>query len=66
MMLLGLGFRHFSMSPTYMYKVKRILRSVDIAECLALVKECMELEKTEDIEKIVFNKFKKKFPEMII
>jgi phosphoenolpyruvate-protein phosphotransferase (PTS system enzyme I) len=61
MVLLGLGFRHLSMSPIYMFQVKKIVRSVSIAECEALVRSLLELENTEDIEKLVRKIFKEKF-----
>jgi len=61
MILLGLGFRHLSMSPVYMYQVKKIIRSITIKECEALVEELLEIEDTEEIEKVVRAKFKEKF-----
>ncbi|HOW83339.1 MAG TPA: phosphoenolpyruvate--protein phosphotransferase [Spirochaetota bacterium] len=64
MVLLGLGFRHLSMSPTYMYQVKKIIRSVRIAECEELVKTIMLLEDTHEIEEIVRQTFKEKFHEI--
>jgi phosphoenolpyruvate-protein phosphotransferase (PTS system enzyme I) len=64
MLLLGLGFRHLSMSPVYMYQVKKIVRSVSIRECEELVRMVLELENTEDIEKTVRRIFKEKFYEL--
>ncbi|HOT44709.1 MAG TPA: phosphoenolpyruvate--protein phosphotransferase [Spirochaetota bacterium] len=61
MVLLGLGFRHLSMSPVYMHQVKKIIRSVSISECEELVQSLMALEETEDIENLVRKKFKEKF-----
>jgi phosphoenolpyruvate-protein phosphotransferase (PTS system enzyme I) len=65
MLLLGLGFRHLSMSPIYMYQVKKIVRSVTIKECERLVNSLLKLENTEDIEKMVREKFKEKFVELL-
>jgi len=64
--LLGLGFRHFSMSPSYMYQVKSIIRSVSITECAELVNSLLQLESTEDIENMVLSRFRERFPEMMI
>ncbi len=64
MLLLGLGFRHLSMSPVYMYQVKKIVRSVSIKECEELVRSILGLENTEDIENTVRKKFKEKFYEL--
>lgn len=64
MVLIGLGFRHLSMGPVYMYQVKKIVRSVTITECEALVRDMLALENTEDIEQLVRMKFKEKFYEL--
>jgi phosphoenolpyruvate-protein phosphotransferase (PTS system enzyme I) len=61
MVLLGLGFRHLSMSPVYMHQVKKIVRSVSIRECKELVNSLLKLEDTEEIESVVRKKFKEKF-----
>ena len=62
MLLLGLGYRHFSMSSTYMYQVKRIIRSVKIRDCKKLVKDIMSLEDISDIEVKVNRVINKEFP----
>lgn len=61
MVLLGLGFRRLSMSPVYMYQVKKIIRSVSIAQCEELVSSLFMLEDTEIIEDTVRKKFKETF-----
>jgi phosphotransferase system enzyme I (PtsI) len=61
MVLLGLGFRHLSMSPIYMHQVKKIIRSVSIKECEKMVDSLFKLENTDDIEHVVRKKFKEKF-----
>ncbi|MCP4130330.1 MAG: phosphoenolpyruvate--protein phosphotransferase [bacterium] len=66
MVLLGLGYRHFSMSPTYMYQVKKIIRSVTIAECEKLVEGLFKLEDTADIENKVRSTFREKFQEILL
>ncbi len=66
MLLLGLGFKQLSMSPTYMYQVKRIIRSVRMDECRSMVEKLFELEDTEDIESIIRNSFKEKFNEIMM
>jgi len=61
MVLLGLGFRHLSMSPVYMHQVKKIVRSVSIRECEEMVTSLLELEDTDEIEGVVRKNFKEKF-----
>ncbi|MCU0847934.1 MAG: phosphoenolpyruvate--protein phosphotransferase [Spirochaetes bacterium] len=65
MLLLGLGFRQLSMSPTYMNQVKKIIRSVNISECEEMVREIMGMELTEEIEALVRMKFKEKYQEIM-
>ncbi len=66
MILLGLGFRHFSMSPVYMYQVKRIVRSVTAEECENLVAQIMRMETTSDIENALNEALRKKFPDLYL
>ncbi len=65
MLLLGLGFRNFSMGTAFMYQIKRMVRSVKISECEALVDELMQLETTIDIEARLISYLGNKFPMMI-
>ncbi len=65
MVLLGLGFRHFSMGPAYMYQIKKIIRSITIDECEKLVNTLLELENTEEIEKRVRAICREKFQEIL-
>lgn len=62
MLLLGLGFRNFSMSSAFMYQVKRIIRSVTIEECRDLVNKLMSLERTSEITRVHDEIVSKKFP----
>ncbi len=64
MILLGLGFRHLSMGPAYMYQVKKIIRSVDLTECEILVEGLLSLETTNEIESKTKEIFKQKFSEL--
>ena len=62
MLLIGLGFREFSMSSAYMYQIKRIIRSVSVEECAGLVERLLEMEVTEDIESHLREVMSDKFP----
>lgn len=62
MLLLGLGFREFSMSTAFMYQVKRVVRSVSIPECEELAKTLMEMDKTSEIENKLFEVMRARFP----
>ncbi len=62
MLLIGLGFRHFSMSSAYMYQVKRIIRSVTTTACEELVDELMQMELTHNIESRITEIIQEQFP----
>ncbi|MBN1534658.1 MAG: phosphoenolpyruvate--protein phosphotransferase [Spirochaetes bacterium] len=66
MILLGLGFRQLSMSPIYMYQVKRIIRLVGISECEELLNRIMERETTAEIEQLLEDTLSKKFPDIYL
>jgi len=65
MLLLGLGYRAFSMTSTYMYPVKRVIRSVTIAECEALVDKVMSFQTTTEADTYLHNYVQEKFPALI-
>ncbi|MBN2040782.1 MAG: phosphoenolpyruvate--protein phosphotransferase [Spirochaetes bacterium] len=66
MLLMGLGYRTFSMSSTLMHQIKRIIRSVSIKECEELAEDLFKLETTEAIEKKLLSTMKKKFPKTFV
>jgi phosphotransferase system enzyme I (PtsI) len=63
--LLGIGFRNFSMGTAFMYQIKRIIRSVNIDECEAIVESMIKLDVTEEIEKTLLEYLGRKFPTML-
>ncbi len=65
MLLLGLGFRNFSMGSAFMHQIKRIIRSVKIEECESLVHDLMQIETTVEIEEHLLGILNQKFPMMV-
>lgn len=65
MILLGLGFRSLSMSATYMYQVKRIIRSVTIEECEELVSNILKFEKVSEANEFLKEYNEKRFPFLV-
>ena len=61
MVLLGLGFRNLSMSSSYMYQIKRIIRSISLKECEELVEKLMTTEETSKTEGMLLQIMKEKF-----
>ena len=66
MLLMGLGYRIFSMSSNLMPAVKRIVRSVTIKECEELASQLMTLENSKMIQKKLESFMKDKFPTLFV
>jgi len=64
MILLGLGFRELSMAYTYMYQVKRVIRSVTMTECIGITDRLMHITKPTDAQAFLKNFFNNKFQSM--
>jgi phosphoenolpyruvate-protein phosphotransferase (PTS system enzyme I) len=64
MLLMGLGYRNFSMSSNSMQKIKRIVRSVTIKECEDIAGLLLKLENTKVIEKKLIAYMTEKFPKI--
>ncbi len=52
MLLLGMGLRQFSVTPSAIPEVKKVCRSVTIAQCEAVAARAMTMENARDIEVI--------------
>jgi phosphotransferase system enzyme I (PtsI) len=52
-LLLGMGLRDFSMSPSLIPGVKERLRAVSVSECEALVHRVMEMTSSEEIDGVL-------------
>ncbi len=64
MLLLGLGLRQFSVSPSAMPEIKNICRRVTIDECNAVANRVMAMENARDIKSYLGGEFKKRVPEV--
>ncbi len=49
-LLLGLGLREFSLTPGYIPRVRRLLRSLTMLEARRIASECMRLESAREVE----------------
>jgi phosphotransferase system enzyme I (PtsI) len=65
MVLIGLGFRALSMSATYMYQVKRIVRSVTVKECEELVQKILKFSKVADANAFLKEYNEERFPFLV-
>ncbi len=60
--LLGLELDEFSMNATSIFRVKKILRSLTLRECKDLVKSAMRISIPDEIEALVRENLRRKFP----
>jgi phosphoenolpyruvate-protein phosphotransferase (PTS system enzyme I) len=59
MLLLGMGLRRFSVSPSVIPEIKNICRSVTIAECEAVAARVMMMENARDVKSYLKEELRK-------
>lgn len=52
-LLLGMGFRHLSMTAAYIGRAKRVIRTVDRGRAHALLEQALALENAADVRRLV-------------
>jgi len=52
-LLLGLGLREFSLTPGYIPRVRRLLRSLTLREARRMARECLRLHTADEIEQVL-------------
>jgi phosphotransferase system enzyme I (PtsI) len=62
MLLLGMGLRHFSVSPAALPEIKNVCRRVTLAECRAVVERVMTMENARDITNYLREELKNRIP----
>jgi phosphotransferase system enzyme I (PtsI) len=66
MLLLGLGLRQFSVTPTSIPEIKKVCRSVTIEQCERLSDKVKNMEIARNIETFLKEELKKTVPELAI
>ena len=66
MLLLGLGLRRFSVAPSAILEVKKICRSVTVADCEAIAERAMNMENARDINNLLKDELRKVVPELAL
>lgn len=64
MLLLGLGLRSMSVTPAAVPEIKRICRSVSIAQCEEVAANVMSLDNARDIKTFLRDELSRVFPEL--
>ncbi len=65
MLLLGLGLRRLSVTPSSIPEVKKACRTVSIAQCQQVAEHVMALENARDIKNYLREELKKILPELV-
>ena len=63
MLLLGLGLRRFSLTPSAIPEIKNVCRSVTIEQCQAVAGRAMSMENARDIKSYLRDELRKRVPE---
>jgi phosphotransferase system enzyme I (PtsI) len=63
MLLLGLGLRQFSVTPSAIPEIKNVCRSVTVAQCQAVAARALSMENARDIKSYLREELKKHVPE---
>ncbi len=64
MLLLGLGLRRFSVTPSAMPEIKNVCRSLTIPQCKAVADRALSMENARDIKSYLKEELKKHVPEL--
>ena len=66
MLLLGLGLRKFSVSPSALPEIKKICRGVSISQCEDVAQRVMRLDNARDINNLLKEELRKVAPELAL
>lgn len=64
--LLGLGIDELSMSPVVIPEIKKVIRSITVAEAKAVTQEALGLSTGREVEMLLRKKLKKIMPEVLV
>lgn len=63
-LLIGLGARELSMTPSAMPRVQRTLAAIDSASAAEIVKECLTCESADEVESLVYERLGSRWPQL--
>ena len=66
MLLLGLGLRRLSVTPSAIPEIKKVCRTVTIPQCEAIAQRVMTLEHARDIKNYLREELKKVLPDLVM
>ena len=66
MLLLGMGLRRFSVTPSSIPEIKQVCRTVTIPQCQRVTERVMAIENARDIKNYLREELKKILPELTV
>jgi phosphotransferase system enzyme I (PtsI) len=60
-----MGLREFSMTPSAIPEIKKVCRSVTLADCEAVARRALTMENARDIKNLLRDELKKRVPELV-
>ena len=66
MLLLGLGLRRLSVTPSSIPEVKKVCRTVYLADCASIAERALTMENARDIKNYLREELKKILPELVV
>jgi phosphotransferase system enzyme I (PtsI) len=66
MLLLGMGLRRFSVTPSSIPEIKKVCRTVTIPQCQLVTERVMAMENSRDIKNYLREELKKILPELVV
>ena len=66
MLLLGMGLRRFSVTPSAIPEIKKVCRTVTIPQCQRVADRVMAMENSRDIKNYLREELKKILPELVL
>jgi phosphotransferase system enzyme I (PtsI) len=64
MLLIGLGLRSFSVTPSAIPEIKRVCRSVSTEQCVRVAEHTLKLESARDVKTYLKEELSRVFPEL--
>jgi phosphotransferase system enzyme I (PtsI) len=65
MLLIGLGLRSFSCSPSVLSEIKKVCRSVDLAHCQEIAQQALQMDCARDIRSLLRERLRTMVPELV-
>jgi phosphotransferase system enzyme I (PtsI) len=66
MLLLGMGLRSLSVTPTAIPEIKQVCRRVSLENCQRIAERALQLENARDVKTYLKEELSKVLPELVV